>query len=74
MRNGTIDPSTIPPIRIMERNGKIFTLDNQRLKAFQEAGTPIQFEKLDRIPRRELFKFTTRNDGTDIIIRPASGG
>jgi hypothetical protein len=69
LKAGRVDPSTIPPIRIVEREGKIFTLDNRRLQTFQEAGIPIRYERLDSVPRRELFKFTTKNDGTSIEIK-----
>jgi hypothetical protein len=69
LKAGTVDPCTIPPIRIVERNGQIFTPDNRRLKAFQEAGIPIRYEKLDAIPQREMFKFTTTNEGVSIDVR-----
>ncbi len=35
----------------------------------QEAGVRIRYEKLDKIPTKELDKFTTTNEGVDIIIR-----
>ena len=41
LRSGSIDPSSIPAVRIVERNGQIFTLDNRRLHAFQQAGVEI---------------------------------
>jgi len=69
LRTGEINPATIDPIRIVERDSKIFTLDNRRLYGFQGADVPIPYQKLDAIPKRELFKFTTTNDGTSIIIR-----
>ena len=73
LKNGTIDPNSIPPIRIVEKDGMIFTLDNRRLKAFQDAGVDIPFEKLDKIPDNEMFKFDDyikgKTDGTTIIIR-----
>ena len=47
----------------------VFTLDNRRLKAFQDAGIEVPFVKLDDIPKRELFKFTTKNEGISIVIR-----
>ncbi len=47
----------------------IFTLDNRRLYAFQKAGVEVPYQKLDAIPKRELFKFTTQNDGASILIR-----
>ena len=69
LRNGSIDPSSIPAVRIVERNGQIFTLDNRRLHAFQQAGIDIPFQKLDAVPKKELFKFTTDNGGTSIRVR-----
>ncbi len=69
LRSGDINPSTIDPIRLVERDGNIFTLDNRRLYGFQEADVTIPYQKLDAIPKRELFKFTTTNDGTSMIIR-----
>jgi tRNA(Arg) A34 adenosine deaminase TadA len=44
-------------------------LDNRRLKAFQDAGLPIYYQRLDEIPKNEQFKFTTTNQGTSIEIR-----
>jgi hypothetical protein len=58
LKNGVIDPNSIPPIRIVEKDGIIFTLDNRRLKAFQDAGVDIPYEKLNKIPDNEMFKFT----------------
>ncbi len=66
---GGLSPSTIAPIRIVERRGKIFTLDNRRLYAFQQAGVSVPFHRLDAVPRRELRKFTTNNNGTSIFVR-----
>ena len=66
---GQVDPLTIPPIRIVVKDRKVFTLDNRRLSAFEEAGIEIPFERLDSIPLKELDKFTTINDGVEIIIR-----
>jgi hypothetical protein len=66
---GGIDTAAIDPVRIVQRDGKIFSLDNRRLYSFEQAGIDIPYQKLDVIPKRELFKFTTTNDGTSIIIR-----
>jgi RHS repeat-associated protein len=71
---GGMDTSAIPPIRIVVKDGKVFTLDNRRLKAFQEAGVPIRYEKLEAIPKSEMFKFTTDCDGMTIVVRPGGGG
>lgn len=69
LRIGEINPASIEPIRLVERNGMVFTLDNRRLYAFQEARVDIPYQKLDAIPKRQLFKFTTENNGTSLIIR-----
>ncbi|RMH87396.1 hypothetical protein EBB59_13095 [Lysobacter pythonis] len=69
LRSGDINPASIEPVRIVQRDGKVFTLDNRRLHSFERAGINITYQKLDKIPRRELFKFTTTNDGTSILIR-----
>lgn len=66
----TIFPSTIQPIRIIEKDGQIYTLDNRRLYAYQQAGIDIPYQKLDHIPKRELFKFSIENEGISIILRP----
>ena len=63
------DPSKIDPIRIVVKDGKVFTLDNRRLKAFQDAGINIPFRKLDKIPKRQKSKFSTINEGVDITVR-----
>jgi len=71
LKGGTIKPNDVPAIRILEKDGAIFTLDNRRLYAFQEA-------KVDNIPYRwatpeeianESWKFTTTNGGTSAKVR-----
>ncbi|RKP43256.1 hypothetical protein D7S89_27040, partial [Trinickia fusca] len=71
---GDIDPVSIEPIRIVERNDMVFTLDNRRLYSFQQAGVDVPYQKLDAIPKRELFKFTTQNDGVSLFIRGGGNG
>ena len=73
LMDGSIDPSTVSPIRIVEKDGGIYTLDNRRLYGFQQAydqaGLDIPYQKLDSIPSSQLYKFTTQNNGTSILIR-----
>jgi hypothetical protein len=66
IRNGE---ANTPPIRIVEKNGQVYTLDNRRLYAHQQAGVPVEYQKLDQIPKRQRFKFSTDNDGTSIQVR-----
>ena len=63
LKDGSINPDNISAIRIVEKDGKIFTLDNRRLKAFQDAGVDINYQKLDAIPKNEQFKFKDYNSG-----------
>lgn len=69
LKNGTIDPSSVNPIRIVQKGGLIYTLDNRRLYAFQQAGVPINYIKLNHVPKKQAFKFTTTNSGASIKVR-----
>jgi hypothetical protein len=71
LKTGKINPNDVPAIRIFEKEGAIYSLDNRRLYAFREAG-------IDNIPYRwatkkeitnEAWKFTTTNGGTEIRVR-----
>ena len=69
LKSGKIDPDKIKPIRIVEKEGLIFTLDHRRLYSYQQAGIDIQYIKLDHVPEKDRKKFRTRNDGVSIIVR-----
>lgn len=69
LKSGALSPDAVAPIRIVEKDGLIYTLDNRRLKAFQDAGVPINYQKLDAIPANELSKFSTKNEGISIDVR-----
>jgi len=70
LKAGRVSADDLPAIRIFEKDGKIFSLDNRRLKAFQEAGVQIRTipANEDEIAN-EAFKFTTTNNGTSIRVR-----
>ncbi len=70
LRNKTVNPAGIPPIRLVERDGQLFTLDNRRLEAFRRAGINIPYRmatpgEVDE----EEWKFTTRNGGISVRVR-----
>ncbi|EGK14135.1 hypothetical protein HMPREF9374_0394 [Desmospora sp. 8437] len=78
LKSGKINPRDIPPIRIFEMNGKIYSLDNRRLYAFKQAGLEVPYEIADpRVVRKQIgtpenmngWKFTTPNDGQSIRLR-----
>jgi hypothetical protein len=53
-------------------NGGIYTLDNRRLYAFQQAGItdiPVVWPPQEVI-ERQIWKFDTQNEGTSILVRP----
>ncbi len=65
-----ISADDLPPIRVFEKDGLMFTLDNRRLKAFQVAGklintVPATAEEV----AKESWKFTTRNKGIRAKVR-----
>lgn len=67
---GRVSADDLPPIRVFEKNGKTFTLDNRRLKAFQVAGKPINTVKATAEEiENEAWKMTTKTDGLTIKVR-----
>jgi len=70
LKNGTVDPASVIPIRLVEKEGRWFTLDNRRLEAFRRAGVPIPYRMATpEEAAEEQWKFTTRNGGTSIRVR-----
>lgn len=68
LKNGSIDPNSVEPIRVYEQDGKVHTLDNRRLEAYRQAGVEIPY-RLATPEEIGLRKITTRNGGTSIRIR-----
>ncbi|GAE90969.1 hypothetical protein JCM21531_4637 [Acetivibrio straminisolvens JCM 21531] len=71
LKSGKISPNDVPAIRIFEKDGVIYSLDNRRLYAFKEAGidninyvwaTPEEIAN-------EAWKMTTNNGGVTIRVR-----
>lgn len=64
-----------PPIRLVERGGQLFTLDNRRLLVFSEAGRRVPFVMATpaEIAKEFPSKFTTgpnQGFGIFIMVRP----
>jgi len=70
LKNGTVAPAGVAPIRLVEKEGQWFTLDNRRLEAFRRAGVlvPYRIATLEETAE-EQWKFTTHNGGTSIRVR-----
>ncbi|MBI2761943.1 MAG: hypothetical protein HYX51_11030 [Chloroflexi bacterium] len=70
LQSGDFVPDDVPPIRLIERNGVLYTLDNRRLEAFRRAGIAVPFRMATvEEYENERWKFTTDNDGASVIVR-----
>jgi hypothetical protein len=70
LRNGSLNADKILPIRLVERSGTLFTLDNRRLEAFRRAETNVPFRMATpQETADEAWKFSTKNDGISIRIK-----
>jgi len=70
LKAGKISSNDFPPIRVFEKDGGVFPLDNRRLKAFQEANVPIRMQKATAKEMvNESWKFRSTNDGLTIKVR-----
>ena len=69
MRAGNVDD--VPPIRVVEHAGKIWTLDHRRVVAGREAGSEIRYTKVrfEDVEREFFDKFNSLDDGLSIRIR-----
>ncbi|WP_244145940.1 DUF637 domain-containing protein [Paraburkholderia caledonica] len=70
LKSGVLSPSDLPPIRVYEQNGQIYTLDNRRLFVTSQAGTMVNITPAT--PQEitsQAWKFTTPNQGCIICIR-----
>lgn len=77
LRSGKLKITDVPIIRVVEYKGKLFTLDNRRLAAFQNAGIkeiPVQRVSLnDPIIFDEFFdKYNPVNGGRNTVVIPKS--
>jgi hypothetical protein len=70
LRSGSVNAEDVAPIRLFERDGKLFTLDNRRLEAFRRAGVRVPYRMATpEEVQEESWKFTTQNEGASIRVR-----
>ena len=74
LRKGNISKNDVKSIRVFQKDGKIYSLDNRRLYAFKKAGMKeINVKWINPTSNKYclLIKrhFTTINDGVSILIR-----
>ena len=70
LRSGALNPKNLPPIRVFEKDGLYFTLDNRRLFVAHQAGVPVNISPatIQEISR-EAWKFTTPNAGCIVCVK-----
>jgi len=70
LRLGIIDAEDVEPIRLVVRNGELYTLDNRRLDAFRRARAAITYRMATPEEADESdWKFTTTNEGMSVQVR-----
>jgi hypothetical protein len=70
LKSGQVRPEDIPPIRLVKKNGRVYTLDNRRLEAFRRSGLEVPYRMATPYETaEESWKFTTKNDGASIQVR-----
>jgi filamentous hemagglutinin len=70
LQSGEFSPADIPPIRVFEKDGMVYTLDNRRLLAASAAGVPIKIVPATPAEvANEAWKMTTPNNGSIICVR-----
>ena len=71
LANGDVSASDLPPIRVFEQDGNIFSLDNRRLFAGQMANVDLPYTTATQseLDAELPWKFTTSNEGTGIMLR-----
>jgi hypothetical protein len=70
LRSGRIRPEEVSPLRLVEKDGLLFTLDNRRLEAFRRAGVPIPWRMATpEEAATQQWKFTTTNHGISVRVR-----
>jgi RHS repeat-associated protein len=72
LKSGRVSPDSIPPIRIFEQDGELYTLDNRRLWVFRQANVdiPYRWAKQQEVAKDlSRGKFSTQNGGNSIRVR-----
>jgi hypothetical protein len=72
LRSGELSPSELPAIRVFQRGGSIYTLDNRRLFVSQMARVPVNVTPATASQiAQEAWKFTTPNEGCIVCVKGA---
>ncbi|QYY31136.1 DUF637 domain-containing protein [Cupriavidus pinatubonensis] len=70
LQSGSLSPTSLPPIRVFEKDGLFYTLDNRRLFVTSQAGTMVNITPATaQEVMSQVWKFTTPNQGCIVCIR-----
>lgn len=70
LRQKQIKITAIEPIRLINRDGIFYTLDNRRLEAFRRARLRVPYRMAtEKEIADEIWKLTSKDGGFDIKIR-----
>ncbi|MBB5037929.1 hypothetical protein [Prosthecobacter dejongeii] len=70
LRAGKVNATSVPPIRIFDKDGLMFTLDNRRLAAFQKAEVKVPYRiATSEEVAKDAKKFTTTNEGKSVEFK-----
>ncbi|QHF01716.1 filamentous hemagglutinin N-terminal domain-containing protein [Pseudomonas asturiensis] len=71
LKSGKISPADLPAVRVFEKNGLVYSLDNRRVLAASAAGVPIKIVPATEaeIAKEIGRKMTTPNNGSIICVR-----
>lgn len=70
LKSGSLDSNSIDPIRIFNKKGNAYSLDNRSLYAFKEANRCVSVKSAKTFDiSRESWKRTTKDDGLTTRVR-----
>jgi len=71
LKSGKISPADLPAVRVFEKDGLVYSLDNGRVLAASAAGVPIKIVPATEaeIAKEIGRKMTTPNNGSIICVR-----
>ncbi|SDX78497.1 Haemagluttinin repeat-containing protein [Pseudomonas syringae] len=71
LKSGKVSPADLPAVRVFEKDGLVYSLDNRRVLAASAAGVPIKIVPATEaeIAREIGRKMTTPNNGSIICVR-----
>ncbi len=70
VRAGIVSAFDVEAIRLVERDSRLYTLDNRRLEAFRRADVAVAYRMATAEEAEDAaLKFTSHNDGLSIRVR-----